>query len=91
MNGGIVFDRETARTLGYRVTFWNLFLYLTLGLVIAFATTRLLRTLVVGVSPTDVLTLGSVSASLMVVALVASYIPARRASRVDPVQAIRAD
>ena len=33
----VSFDRETARTLGYRVTFWNLFLYLTLGLVIAFA------------------------------------------------------
>ncbi|HEY2066112.1 MAG TPA: metal ABC transporter permease [Gemmatimonadaceae bacterium] len=33
----VSFDGETARTLGYRVTFWNLFLYLTLGLVIAFA------------------------------------------------------
>ena len=33
----VSFDRETARTLGYRVTFWNLFLYFTLGLVIAFA------------------------------------------------------
>jgi len=33
----ISFDRETARTLGYNVTFWNLFFYLTLGLVIAFA------------------------------------------------------
>src|SRR5205807_3479693 len=31
----VSFDRETARTLGYRVTFWNLFLYFTLGLVIA--------------------------------------------------------
>ncbi len=62
-----------------------------LGLAIAFATTRLLRALVVGVTPTDALTLGSVSASLMLVALAASYIPARRASRVDPVQAIRAD
>jgi putative ABC transport system permease protein len=61
------------------------------GLVIAFAATRLLRALVVGVSPTDPLTLGTVSVSLMLVALAASYIPARRASRVDPVQAIRAD
>jgi ABC-type Mn2+/Zn2+ transport system permease subunit len=33
----VSFDRETARTLGYNVGFWNLFLYLTLGLVIAFA------------------------------------------------------
>ncbi len=33
----VSFDRETAGTLGYRVGFWNLFLYLTLGLVIAFA------------------------------------------------------
>jgi predicted permease len=62
-----------------------------LGLVIAFAATRLLRALVVGVSTTDALTLGSVSLSLMLVALAASYVPARRASRVDPVQAIRAD
>jgi ABC-type Mn2+/Zn2+ transport system permease subunit len=33
----VSFDRETARTLGYRVNFWNLLLYLTLGLVISFA------------------------------------------------------
>jgi zinc transport system permease protein len=33
----VSFDRETARTLGYRVQFWNLLLYLTLGVVIAFA------------------------------------------------------
>src|SRR5919201_5297908 len=33
----VSFDRETARTLGYNVTFWNLLLYLTLGLVIACA------------------------------------------------------
>jgi ABC-type Mn2+/Zn2+ transport system permease subunit len=33
----VSFDRETARTLGYNVVFWNLLLYLTIGLVIAFA------------------------------------------------------
>ena len=33
----VSFDRETARTLGYNVTWWNLFLYFTLGVVIAFA------------------------------------------------------
>lgn len=33
----VSFDRETARTLGYRVRFWNLFLYFTLGVVIAYA------------------------------------------------------
>jgi ABC-type Mn2+/Zn2+ transport system permease subunit len=33
----VSFDRETARTLGYNIDFWNLFLYFTLGIVIAFA------------------------------------------------------
>jgi putative ABC transport system permease protein len=61
------------------------------GIAIALATTRFLRSLVVGVSPMDPLTLFTVATALLLVALVASYVPARRASGVDPVRAIRAE
>ena len=61
------------------------------GVLLAIAATRLLRSMVVGVSPTDPMTLGAVAAVLLLVALAASYVPARRASRVDPALAIRAE
>ena len=61
------------------------------GLVVALVTTRLLRALLHGVSPTDPLTLALVSAALLVVALAASYLPARRASRADPSEALRSE
>ena len=61
------------------------------GLVIAFGTTGFLRSLVVGISPGDPVTLVVVTVALMLVAVAASYVPARRASGVDPVRAIRAD
>jgi predicted permease len=61
------------------------------GLLLALATTRFLRAMVVGISPSDPLTLATVAFALMVVALGASYLPARRASGVDPARAIRAD
>ncbi|HYV97425.1 MAG TPA: ABC transporter permease [Gemmatimonadaceae bacterium] len=62
-----------------------------IGLGGAFAVTRFLRTMLVGVSPFDPLSFAGVAVALTSVALVASYIPARRAARVDPVEAIRAD
>lgn len=61
------------------------------GVAIAIATTRFLRAIVVGVSPTDPVTLVTVALALLLVALAASYVPARRASSIDPVRAIRAD
>jgi putative ABC transport system permease protein len=62
---------------------------LALGLVGSLAASRLIATLLFGVKPTDPLTLGSVVVILAIVALAACYIPARRATRVDPLTALR--
>jgi putative ABC transport system permease protein len=62
-----------------------------LGLATAAATTRLLTTLLFGVTPLDVKTLVGVAALLATVTLIASYIPARRAASLDPMAALRED
>ncbi|HSA55038.1 MAG TPA: ABC transporter permease [Gemmatimonadaceae bacterium] len=61
------------------------------GLAGAIAVTRLMRSLFVDVQPADPITLASVVGILVVVALVASLVPARRASAVDPMRALRAE
>jgi putative ABC transport system permease protein len=61
------------------------------GTIAALASARVMNSLVFGVSATDPLTLVAVSATLTVVALVASFVPAYRASRLDPVQVLRAE
>jgi len=62
-----------------------------IGLVGAFGLTRLMESLLFGVSPMDPVTFGSVALALLMVALLASYLPARRASRVDLVVALKTE
>ena len=62
---------------------------IVLGTACALATSQLLRGLLYGVSPTDLVTLGATSAALLVVAFIASWIPAHRAAAVDPAEALQ--
>jgi putative ABC transport system permease protein len=59
------------------------------GAVVALGVTRLIATFLYGVAPTDPLTFATVAATLIAVALLATYIPARRATKVDPITALR--
>ena len=62
---------------------------IAVGVVAALALTRLMSSLLFGMKPTDALTFMVVIALLLLVAVVASYIPARRATNVDPLVALR--
>lgn len=59
------------------------------GLIGSFLLTRFLNTMLFGITPTDPFTFASISGLLVLVALLASYIPARRATRIDPIIALR--
>ena len=60
-----------------------------IGLVAAFALTRLLSGLLFGVTAVDATTFTTISLLLVIVSLLACYLPARRAMRIDPLSALR--
>ena len=62
-----------------------------IGLVVALGMSRLMSAMLFGVTPTDIVTFASVPLVLCLVAIMACYLPARRAARLDPMQALRAD
>jgi putative ABC transport system permease protein len=63
----------------------------TLGLLAAFALTRLMQTLLYEVNASDPITLFATAAALVSVAVLASYVPARRATQVDPTTVLRSE
>ena len=63
---------------------------IAIGCVLALVAGSLIQSLLVGVSPRDPTTLGTVAAVLLAVAVIAALIPAWRAARTDPVEALRA-
>jgi len=69
--------------------FWLTIAGVVLGLAAAFALTRLLSGLLFGVAAVDVTTFASISLLLVIVSLLACYLPARRAMRIDPLSALR--
>jgi ABC-type antimicrobial peptide transport system permease subunit len=60
-----------------------------LGLIGAFGITRVIRSLLYNVTPTDPISFGGVALFLAAIAVLASYVPARRATNVDPIIALR--
>lgn len=72
---------------GARVVVWGVIS----GLAIAIASTHVLESLLFGVEPADTGTLVVMSGTLVGVGLLASYVPARRASTVDPIESLRGE
>jgi ABC-type antimicrobial peptide transport system permease subunit len=84
-------DGPSVIWLIFRRGLWQMGLGLGLGLAIAFGVSQALRSVLVDITPTDPLTFASITAILATVAAAACLIPARRATRVDPLVALRAD
>jgi ABC-type antimicrobial peptide transport system permease subunit len=64
---------------------------IAIGIVAAALSTRVLASLLYGVTPVDPISFGAISVLVAAIAVAACYIPARRAVRIDPMEALRAD
>jgi ABC-type antimicrobial peptide transport system permease subunit len=82
---------STVATMVVRESLGVVGIGLAIGIVGALALTRVLASLLFDISPTDPLTFVAVTLGLGAVAVAASYLPARRASSVDPIVALRSD
>jgi predicted permease len=89
----VALGASTARILGLIAGrgFLIALLGVSIGLGSALALTRLMRTLLFGVEPVDPLTFSITAVGVLACALLASYIPARRAAQVDPMSSLRAE
>ena len=79
------------RKMFLRYGLWLTATGIGIGICVAVVLTRVMSALLFGVGPADPMTYATVSVALAAVALLATYLPARRASRVDPIVALRAD
>jgi putative ABC transport system permease protein len=70
---------------------WLTVIGITVGVALSLVLTRVMSALLFGVKPTDPITYAAVSCTLAAVALLATHLPARRAARVDPIIALRAE
>jgi ABC-type antimicrobial peptide transport system permease subunit len=84
-------ERQNIRWIVLRETLALALLGLAIGVPCAFAASRLVADMLFGVSPNDLATMAAVSVVLLIVALLAGYLPARRASEVDPMVALRSE
>ena len=82
-------DRGAVSTMVVRQGVWIALVGIAVGLLGAWALTRLMESMLFGVSATDPVIFLGVAAFVLTVSLLASYIPARRAARVSPVEALR--
>jgi putative ABC transport system permease protein len=82
-------DQSDILWLVLRLALVMMLLGIALGLGRAFALTRVLTALLFHVSPTDPVIFATIASLFLVTALTASYIPARRAARIDPMTALR--
>jgi ABC-type antimicrobial peptide transport system permease subunit len=83
--------RREVRTMFLRQGLGLSALGIAIGLVVALALTRFLSSLLFGIGPTDVVCYIAAIAVILAAAALASYLPARRASAIDPMQTLKAE